>query len=243
MSAKRKYAEEFYGITPSKYSQLEDRHRKVLDVLSRYKLNRLLDIGCGDGNFTVLMARVCGTEEIYGVDVSERAVELARAKGIKCYRVDVDTEKLPFSDNFFDAITALEVIEHLFDPDHFLEEVRRVLKPGGLFILSTPNLASIHNRIALLLGYQPFPTSVSARMNIGRLYEPDSKQSLDHIRLFTLRSLKELLRIHEFKIIEIKGSSASLPRNIKFRRILGAIDELFSSSPSLSYRVIVVARK
>lgn len=245
MSAKRKYAEKFYGITPSEYAQLEDRHRKVLDILSMYKFNRLLDIGCGDGGFTALMARACGAEEVYGVDISERAVELAKARGIKCYRVDVDSEKLPFDDDFFDVVTALEVIEHLFDPDHFLDEVRRVLKPGGLFILSTPNLASIYNRIALLLGYQPFPMGVSARIHIGRLYEPIRGQSpdLDHIRLFTLRSLKELLRVHEFKIIKVKGSCAMLPRNMRFRKTLGAADKLFSLFPSLSYRVIVVTRK
>ena len=140
-----------------------------------------MDIGCGDGNFTVLMAKSLRAKEVYGVDISEKGVEMAKRKGVKAFKVDVDEENLPFNDNYFDVVTALEVIEHLFDPDHFLEEVYRVLKPNCIFVLSTPNLASIHNRIALLLGYQPFPMGVSARMNIGRIYEPDSDQSLDQI--------------------------------------------------------------
>ena len=138
----------------------------------------------------------------------------------------------------------MELIEHLFDTDHFLDEVYRVLKPNGIFVLSTPNLASIHNRIALLLGYQPFPIGVSARMNIGRVYEPDEHaQSLDHVRVMTLRSLKELLKIHKFEILEVKGSCAMLPENMRFRSFIKAVDKFFTMFPGLSYRVIVVLRK
>ena len=151
--AKKKYADKFVGITPEDFSKLEDRHLKVLEILQKLKVERLLDIGCGDGNFTMLMAKTCGAKEVYGVDISEKGVEMARKNGIKAFKVDVDEEKLPFDDNYFDVVTALEVIEHLFDPDHFLDEVYRVLKPKGIFVLSTPNLASIYNRVALLLGY------------------------------------------------------------------------------------------
>ena len=123
--------------------------------------------------------------------------------------------------------------------------VYRVLKPEEIFVLSTPNLASIRNRIALLFGYQPFPIGVSARMNIGRVYEPDSEhaQSLDHVRVMTLRSLKELLKIHKFEIFEVKGSCAMLPENMIFRSFIKAVDKFFSKFPSLAYRSVVVCRK
>ena len=198
--AKKKYADRFVGKTPREYGELEDRHRKVLEIFSKYEFERILDVGCGDGNFSMLIGEACKAKEVYGIEISEKGVEMARKNGVKCYRLDVDEEDFPFEENFFDAVTALELIEHLFDPDHFLEEVYRVLKPKGIFVLSTPNLASIHNRVALLFGYQPFPIGVSIRLNIGRAYEPDSEhaQSLDHIRVFTLRSLKELLKIQNF---------------------------------------------
>lgn len=74
-------------------------------------------------------------------------------------------------------------------------------------------------------------------------YEP--KQSLglirDHIGLLTLRSLKELLRIHEYEVIKVRGSPATPPRNIKFRRALGTTNMLLFPFPSLSYKVTVVA--
>ena len=233
----------FYGKTPDNYREIEDRHRKVLEILSSFSLERILDVGCGDGNFTKLMARACKAKEVYGIDISEEALRIAMKNGIICRKIDVDEEDFPFEDNFFDAVTALELIEHLYDPDHFLDEVRRVLKPSGIFVLSTPNLASMHNRIALLLGYQPFPMSVSARINLGRIYEPNSDQSLDHIRLFTLHSLKKLLKIHGFKISEVKGSCAQLPKNMRFRDLFRVIDKFFAKFPSLSYRIIIVCQK
>ena len=241
--SKKKYAEKFVGLTPKSYEELSDRHRKVLEILSRYRFERILDVGCGDGNFTALVGKACGAKEVYGVDISEKGVEMAKKKGIKAFKVDVDEERLPFDDTYFDVVTALEVIEHLFDPDHFLEEVYRVLKPNGVFVLSTPNLAAIYNRIALLFGYQPFPMGVSARMNIGRIYEPDSDQSLDHIRVLTLHSLRKLLELHNFKIVEVKGSCAQLPENMRFKLIIKTVDKFFTLFPSLSYRVVIVCQK
>jgi len=81
---------------------------------------------------------------------------------------------------------------------------------------------------------------VSARTNIGRVCEPDSEhaQSLDHVRVLTLRSLKELLKIHKFEILEVKGSCAMLPENMRFKRFAKAVELIFTSIPSLSYRVV-----
>ena len=245
MIMKKKYINKFVGKTPKEFEKLEDRHKKVLEIFSKYEFERILDVGCGDGNFSILIGKVCKAKEVYGIEISEEGVEMARKNGVKCYQLDVDEDNFPFEDNYFDAVTALELIEHLFDPDHFLDEVYRVLKSKGIFVLSTPNLASIHNRVALLFGYQPFPMSVSARLNIGRAYEPNSEhaQSLDHIRVFTLYSLKELLKIHSFKISEIKGSCAQLPKNMRFRNLFRIIDKFFTKFPSLSYRVIIICEK
>ena len=82
-------------------------------------------------------------------------------------------------------------------------------------------------------------------MNIGRVYEPDSEhaQSLDHVRVMTLRSLKELLKIHKFEILEVKGSCAMLPEDMRFKRFVKAVDKIFTVFPGLSYRVIIECKK
>lgn len=243
MKSKKKYAEKFVGITPKDYEELEDRHKKVLDILSRYKFERILDVGCGDGNFSVLLKEACKAKEVYGIEISEKGADLARKNGVKCYQLDVDEEDFLFEDNYFDAVVALELIEHLFDPDHFLDEVYRVLKPEGIFVLSTPNLASIHNRIALLFGYQPFSVMVSLNNSVGHLGFSAGGAAPDHIRFFTLRSLKELLKIHKFEILEVKGSCAMLPENMRFKRVVRAVDKFLTMFPSLAYRSVVVCRK
>lgn len=61
----------------------------------------------------------------------------------------------------------LDVIEHLFDIDRLLFEVKRMLKPGGIAVITTSNLASWYNRLSLLFGWQPFWTEVSTKFVIG----------------------------------------------------------------------------
>jgi len=255
VKAKKKFAERFVGITPRDFGELEDRQRKVLEIFSSYQFERILDVGCGDGNFTVMIAKACKAREIYGIEISEKGVEIARKNGIKCYQLDVDEEDFPFEDNFFDAVSALELIEHLFDPDHFLDEVYRVLKPEGIFVLSTPNLASIYNRIALLFGYQPFSMNPSSRHRVGHITElfglhansvgDGIIREFDHVRLFTYRTLKIVLNKHGFNLVKSFGARAFekgvLRRGVE--TFANFIDAIISRFPSLSQQIIFVCSK
>jgi 2-polyprenyl-3-methyl-5-hydroxy-6-metoxy-1,4-benzoquinol methylase len=139
----------------------------------------------------------------------------------------------------------LELIEHLFDPDHFLDEVYRVLKPKGIFALSTPNLASIHNRIALLFGYQPYPMRVSLNYALGHFIHP-RWGAHEHVRVMTLRGLRELLKIHKFKEIKIYGAGMSFPSNFKLRglSLIKALDKAITKlTPSLAHHSIMIVKK
>jgi SAM-dependent methyltransferase len=97
---------------------------------------RLLDVGCGNGQFLNKM-HTRGWE-VCGVDFDPKAVENAR----QLYKLDVRAGSLAdqhFPDSSFDAVTANHVIEHLPDPVAFLGEARRIVKPGGCLIVTTPN--------------------------------------------------------------------------------------------------------
>lgn len=114
-----------------------------------------MDIGCQTGINTHRLAAVVATKNIFGADYNFRTLKQFAAPGIMRVRLDANLP-LPFKTESFSVISAIDVIEHLINPHLLVQEVYRLLKPGGYIILATPNLASWHNIFALLLGLQPF---------------------------------------------------------------------------------------
>lgn len=94
---------------------------------------RILDVGCGTGANLEMLANFGDAE---GVDVSDDALEFCRAKGLKTHKGLA--EKLPFEDESFDLVTALDVVEHLDDDVSGLKEMNRVLKKGGRTLIFVP---------------------------------------------------------------------------------------------------------
>jgi len=111
--------------------------RKFLDVvLEKYVKNnsRVLDVGCGTG--AVLEQMAAKNFLVSGIDMSDTALEYCRKKGFEVDKGFAD--KMPYSDNTFDIVFALDVLEHLENPELAVREVKRVLKDGGLFVATVP---------------------------------------------------------------------------------------------------------
>jgi SAM-dependent methyltransferase len=192
---------------------------------------------------TLYLARTIAAQEIYGIDIAPSFVEAARQAGVQAERVDIDNEALPYPDDFFQAIFCGEVLEHLVDPDRLLDEVHRVLSPEGVCVLTTPNLAAWHNRLALLLGAQPFPDTVSVRYpHAGKLFPLPGESLGLHLRVFTYRALREVLARHGFTVVETIGTHLSdlnvpdmFPRRLRALLALAKpVDMLLSRFPSFS---------
>jgi ubiquinone/menaquinone biosynthesis C-methylase UbiE len=160
---------------------------------------RLLDLGCGEGDF-IFMAKD-KFEECYGVDVSSIGIERAKkiskdrsyGNNIRFYNGDVD-EGLPFNTSFFDVVTCIAVLEHVFNPPNVLDEIYRVLKPGGMFIVQVPNIAWLPSRFQLLVGRLPMTGGVY----LGADWE--------HLHNFTKSILCQLLTRKGFEIQSISCS-------------------------------------
>lgn len=103
------------------------------------KGKKVLDIGCWTGQFTNLIANE--TKETIGIDPGEKAIRFAKKSTTKAKFLIGSMDQLPFDNSYFDVITAFDVIEHVqkWTEKHCLKETYRVLNPGGIFILSTPN--------------------------------------------------------------------------------------------------------
>jgi 2-polyprenyl-3-methyl-5-hydroxy-6-metoxy-1,4-benzoquinol methylase len=99
---------------------------------------RLLDIGCGQGSFLSEMHRAGW--EVQGIEPDPSAAAVARANGVPV--INEPLEKAPLAPESFDAVTMNHVIEHVHDPIEALRISHRLLKPGGILWIATPNLAS-----------------------------------------------------------------------------------------------------
>ena len=237
-------------------NSLDGRVQRAASMFRRHlgSAQRLLDVGCGNGDIAGYLGATLGTEDLYGLEISEARAETARRRGLKVVQIDLNQDSLPFDDGFFEAIFCGELIEHMTDTDHLLEEIHRVLAPRGLCVLTTPNLAAWFNRLALLLGWQPFETSVSLRHEVGRPKPLVSDWGCrGHLQVFTFRALRELLVAHGFQIVDRAGvgladiygyrSWSDKPVRALAERTAHPIDALCSRFPSLASRLVVAMRK
>jgi SAM-dependent methyltransferase len=99
---------------------------------------RILDVGCGDGSGIAFLESLGWRAS--GVEIDPVAVQAARARGLDV--IEGDMESAGFDDESFDAVTSSHVVEHLHDPRAFLDKIRRVLRPGGVLVITTPNVRS-----------------------------------------------------------------------------------------------------
>jgi 2-polyprenyl-3-methyl-5-hydroxy-6-metoxy-1,4-benzoquinol methylase len=204
------------------------RIKIMLEMANSLRLTdkNILDIGCYDGTFLSLLKNQ--GNKLFGLDASDWAIAEARKKGLKIHQYFFnDQAHLPFDDNSIDIIIAGEIIEHIYDTDFFLEEIRRVLKSNGKLLISTPNIASLGKRILLLFGISPL---IELSLN-----EPGS---VGHIRYFTFKTLGKLIRKHKFKIISFQSDCVNFSYNGKIKSAL-----LAKFYPKFGASIIFLAKK
>ncbi|MCP8315156.1 MAG: class I SAM-dependent methyltransferase [archaeon] len=211
---------------------------KLLSIAEKEEGSRFLDIGCGDGKFTLEFATKIGAKEVYGVDIYEPALEEAKNKGIIIEKSDVN-EGIHFPSEFFDVILCNQVAEHLLNPDTLFKEIRRLLRKQGHAYISVPNLCALHNRLFVLLGWQPTVIAPSTKFVFGnpaRGAESNMWGPYRHLTAFSPAAFKEMLEFYGLRVKKYYGNG--------FYPFSGKISGLFSKLlPSFSVFQIAVAIK
>jgi SAM-dependent methyltransferase len=116
----------------------------------------LLDLGLGMATDLLTIRDWVGRDlALFGVDSYDPHIARAIEHNIAVVELNIEQDTLPYEDEFFDVVIANQVLEHTKEIFFIFSEVSRVLKKGGIFVVGVPNLASLHNRVALLFGLQP----------------------------------------------------------------------------------------
>ena len=231
--------QEFYEGPAVPLSSGPDRARRQARMLAEVLRSSagpavIVDVGCGDGSALAVAARHNPGHRFAGIDWSGDALRRAHALDLTVLRAAVTAPGLPVADGAADVVIMSELIEHLVDPDGAIAEVRRVLRPGGSLLLSTPNLAAWYNRGLLAAGIQPVFSEVSLRGVFGR----PGRVVAGHLRLFTRRALTEFLSASGFRCVTVAGA-----RYHDVPRPLGPLDRAFCRWPAAASILLVHARK
>lgn len=195
------------------------------------KNDHVLDLGGGDGKLVSLYAKQ--VKEVVLLDFNSQAIAFANLflKRYENAHAQVATaEKIPYPDQAFDKVFFIEVIEHLTSESAIkaLQEIRRVLKPGGMLFLSTPNRRNLRSRIW------------------GERQSPDK-----HEHEYALNELKELISGNGFSILSEKGIYLPFPlpraehyANVfPFRTVFSYLIDLGKNFPSLAETIWIAARR
>src|SRR5512136_874363 len=180
------------------YRQMERTNRhEILQLIEPRPHGRLLDCGCGDGEFTVRLANRALVAEAYGIERVDERITEASDRGVIVTKADLN-DRLPYRDHFFDIIHANQIIEHLMSPALFLAEARRVLRADGYAVFATSNVGSWHNVLSLALGVHPTPTligdeAVAAHVHVFDPLQHSYQTYLDdvHVRVYSCQGLRD----------------------------------------------------
>jgi SAM-dependent methyltransferase len=182
----RAHYEDFWADAPADPEPWAWERRRALLLAEARPGDRVLDLGCGAGRFVAAL-RDAGCEPV-GVEIAEAALERARVNVPGAdLRLLEDDGSLPLEHGSVDLVWCSEVLEHVADTAHFLLEVRRVLRPGGRLLVTTPSHGRLKRTVIALARFESH-------------FDPLGQ----HLRFYTRRSLAATLEHAGFEGVRVR---------------------------------------
>lgn len=192
---------DFYEKKESEYPNVDYesifRYRRAIKLANLKTDECVLDIGCKYAILKELLLQNNILVDYYGVDISNKVFNKIKDYNPKKFLVSDVSKTLPFENNKFDYVFALEIMEHVESPSNMLSEIYRVLKKNGVLILSVPNVYCWNELLANLL---------------------NKKDTEGHISSFTHQNMERLLKFAGLKIKDYMGTYLRVPFSKKFLR-------------------------
>ncbi|HIA02419.1 MAG TPA: methyltransferase domain-containing protein [Myxococcales bacterium] len=179
------------------------RVQVIINLLKVQQEHRILEVGCGAGN----VLEQVGPSKRIGVDISTFLLGKSQQRlGSNASLVQMNAEQLAFSDHSFDRIYCTEVLEHVLHPKVVLSEMKRVLKPDGVAVVSVPNEGMINRIKNTVLA---IPGARALLKKSGNYDMPDHMEDEWHLHEFELEMLKDSVQ-GLFDIDCVKGIPSRL---------------------------------
>ncbi|NYZ75469.1 class I SAM-dependent methyltransferase [Candidatus Micrarchaeota archaeon] len=212
------------------------RESRIANTLPLIEGPTVLDVGCGAGFFSYLIAKKHPSWKITGIDLLEDSINIAKEK-LCLPNTHYETRNLlkkRFKPNSFDCILFLETIEHVDEPGVFLKEFHGLLKPNGCLVLSTPNAVSFQNIV------RHFGQSINRRLAAIKNEPRHTGTHLEHVAAYDVFVLTRLLDRNGFKYEKHNYARFSVPLSRSKWINLGFME---SVAKPLCDDVIIKARK
>jgi len=164
---------------------------------------RLVDIGCGEGAFALMLKREMGYTEAWGMELDDKAARTAATRLDRVIHGDVVKTLDQLPDGYFDLACMNDLLEHLMWPEEFLIRLRSKLSPEGRIFCSIPNIRQ-YRLLWNLLQHQDFEYTESGLLD------------RTHIRFFTRKTFLSLLERAGYEPISVAGSSTKKRTSLKF---------------------------
>jgi len=196
------------------------KDKRIVDLIKRHgvKGKNCLDIGPGTGRW-INFLRQMGAGSITAIDISDQAIDKCRPFCDEIKKINIEKEKFNLSSNSFDIVISFEVLEHLYDPAHYLSEILRVMVDDALLIMSTPNMTSLISRIRMLVG--ELPVAVAS--------DPT------HVRFYRKKDIKDLFKKINLNTSFVPTSISLNPLNPKSRFCIPSFQLISSLEDSLVF--------
>lgn len=188
-------------------------HLLLTELKAGHRYGTAAEIGCSDGGSLRFLASQFKFDRVIGLDIAFADGMVEEVGGVQFMQAN-SNERLPLEDGSVDVYIAMMVIEHLFDPFHAFQEVKRVLSPRGQAFINLPLVTSIKNRLRLLTGKLPVTSVPFERWLVDREWDGN------HLHYFSVDAIEQLAALSGLKVTTVAGVGSHHQWKTRLPRLL-----------------------